>query len=239
MRGKPQGFVLLLSIVIAPAVVQSEVTVRDPGTYVVDRANIIESNAQQRLEAWLRELQLKTTAQVKVLTVPSTEGEDFFGFAQRHAELWKLGQSGKDNGALIVLALQERNVRIQTGYGLEGTLPDSWCGSASREVAAKYFKSGAYSEGLFRLTVSVANRVADQQNVTLTGMPEYRHSAQQHRRRGTPVVGVNPLGMCCGGGFMPLIIMAIVLSSMSRNARHRGRWGGGGGFGGGGGGASW
>jgi uncharacterized protein len=114
------------------------VTVRDPGTFVVE----------QRLEGWLRELEQKTTAQVKVLTVDSLDGEDVFAFAQRHAELWKLGRKGKDNGVLLVVvpkkAGQQGEIRIHTGYGEEGTVPDSWCGSLARATRDRYLKRNQY-----------------------------------------------------------------------------------------------
>ena len=107
----------------------AEVTVRDPGTFVVDVAHVMDDMAERKLEGYLRELEQKTGTQVKVLTVPTTDGEDFFGFVQRHAELWKLGRKGLDNGVLVGMALQEREVRIHVGYGLEAVLPDSWCGT--------------------------------------------------------------------------------------------------------------
>ncbi|MFB3115266.1 MAG: YgcG family protein [Nitrospirales bacterium] len=96
----------------------AEVSIPDPGTFVVDTAGIIDASTERQLEGWLRELEQKTSAEVKVLTVPTIDGEDFFGFVERHAESWKLGKKGKDNGALIALALKERKVRIHTGYGL-------------------------------------------------------------------------------------------------------------------------
>ena len=127
-------------LLILPALSWGEVFVPDPGTYVVDSAGIIDPGTERQLEGWLRELEQKTTAQVKVLTVDSTQGEPFFSFVHRHAEAWKLGRKGQDNGALIALALKERKVRIHTGYGLEGALPDSWAGSASRAVASQFFR---------------------------------------------------------------------------------------------------
>ena len=150
----------------------AEVTIPDPGSYVVDKANLINIGEEQQLERLLRELEEKTTAQVKVLTVPTTSGEDFFGFVHRHAELWKLGQQGKDNGVLIALGLKERKVRIHTGYGLEGVLPDSWAGSLSRAVASQFFKQGKYSEGLFQMAVATANKVAESSQVMLSGVPK-------------------------------------------------------------------
>lgn len=205
---------LLLSVVCQRAA--GEVTVSDPGTFVVDRAGIIDAGAEGRLESWLRELEQKTTAQLKVLTVPTTDGEDFFGFVQRHAELWKLGRKGKDNGALIAVAVRERQYRIHVGYGLEGVLPDSWCGSLQRKMFVPFFRRGQFTEGIFRGTVAVANRIADEANTTLIGMPGYRV------RRGPPRQAM------CGAGVLPFIVFMIVLSSISRRRRHYGRWGGGG-----------
>ena len=158
----PWAVIVLLGL---PGMGWGKVSVPDPGSYVVDQAGIVKPGHRQRLEGWLRELEQKTTAQVKVLTVASTQGEGMFLFSQRHAEAWKLGRKGKDNGALIVLAVKERRVRIHTGYGLECVLPDSWVGTASRAVASQFFKKSQYSEGLFQLAVVTANRVADAKRV--------------------------------------------------------------------------
>jgi len=196
--------------------VAAEVTVPDAGSYVVDRAGIVDDAVEQQLEGWLRELEQKTTAQVKVLTVSTIGGEDFFGFAQRHAEMWKLGRKGKDNGALIVVAMQERQVRIQVGYGLEPVLPDSWCGSLSRNVIAAAFKQARYSEGVHQGTVAVANKVADEANIRLTGIPEFRY-------RRSPGAGT----VVGGAGFSTLFVVMVILIALSRRRRNYSRWGGG------------
>jgi len=195
-------------------IAHAEINIADPGTFVVDRADIIDASVERNLENWLRELEQKSTAQVKVLTVPTIEGEDVFGFSQRHAEAWKLGRKGKDNGALVVVALKEREFRIQTGYGLEPTLPDSWCGSLHREVIIPSFRAGKYSDGLNNAVMAIANRVADASNVQLTGIPSYRHAPRR--------VGV-PRGVW--GIPLPVIIILILL--LTRRRRHRRRWGGG------------
>jgi uncharacterized protein len=155
-------------------------TIQDPGTYVVDKANVLQGPTKQSLENLLAELDRATTDQVKLLTVPSLEGEDIFTFSQRQYQLWKLGTKEKKNGALIVFALAERKVRIHTGYGLEGALPDSWIGSLSRDTAEQYFRQGKYSEGLYHLTAAVANQAADDAGVKLTGAPNERHVAHQN-----------------------------------------------------------
>ncbi len=197
---------------------RAEVTIPDPGTFVVDRAGIFDAPTRHKLEGWLRDLEEKTTAQVKVLTVATTDGEPFFDFVQRHAELWKLGRAGQDNGVLIVVAVHDQKYQIQVGYGLEGVLPDQWCGSLGRKVFVPNFRQRNYARGLYHGTIAVANKIADGANVTLSGVPDIRHRGRR----------VSPKGMACGG-LVPLVII-ILLSSMSRRSRYRGRgrWGGGG-----------
>lgn len=154
--------------------------VQDPGTYVVDTAHLLTPATAAELEGWLQELDQKTTAQVKLLTVPTLDGDDLFQFTQRQFELWKLGQKKKNNGVLIVLAVAERKVRIHTGYGLEGALPDSWCGSLERRIAAEYFRRGDYNDGLRELTIAVVRQVAAEYGATITGVPASRFAPAAH-----------------------------------------------------------
>ena len=219
MKPKTTTLVLpfLVGVVLTCAgTARGETTIPDPGTYVVDTAGIIDPSTKQQLEGWLRELQQKTGAQIKILTVATLEGEPDFEFFLRHAEAWKLGSAKEENGALVGVAVKERKVRIITGYGLEPILPDGWCGQVARNVFAAQFKQGDYSGGILQGTVVLANRVADSAKVKLTGIPTYRYSGRRGGR------------YMCGGGMMPFIIMMIVFSSMSRRRRHRGTWGGGG-----------
>ncbi len=207
---------LIFCLLAYPSLLPAAVTINDPGRYVIDTAGIIDDGVEQQLEGWLTELTQKTTAQVKVLTVPTMEEEDIFSFSQRHAELWKLGQAKKDNGALIVLAIQERRVRVHTGYGLEGTLPDAWIGSASRDIAGHYFKQEKYTEGIAQLTVAVANKIADTENIKLTGIPDYRYQPRRQRSGATSWIGT----------LLPfVIILYFMFSEMSRRRGYN-RWGG-------------
>ena len=226
MHGKVNYRILisltLFGLLFLPPILRSEVTIPDSGAFVVDTAGIINASEKQQLEGWLRELEQKTTAQVKILTVQTTEGEDFFGFVQRHAQAWKLGQKNKDNGALIALALKEHHIRIHTGYGLEAVIPDSWAGSLSRDIASQYFKQGQYSQGLLRLVIAAANKIADAENTQLTGIPQFRYRPSHQTGSGGFL----------GAGFIPVFILLAVLSSMRRRQRYYSRWGGGGMMGG-------
>jgi len=207
---------LLLALLVAACSAgraAAEVTVRDPGTRVVDEARVIDANTKQKLERYLEELEQKTTAQVKVLTVREDEGEDIASFAQRHFDLWKLGKKGKDNGALIVLDVGDHKVRIHTGYGLEGALPDAFCGTLSRKVRDEFFRAGRYSEGIHEMAVAVANKVADEQGVKLEGVPDIRHQVNAATNS--------------SAAFVLLILAAIVIFFVyvsMRRQHHRRMW---------------
>jgi uncharacterized protein len=187
----------------------------DVNTPVIDRAGVIDAATRRQLFDWLLELREKTHAQVKVLTVPSLLGEDIFAFAERHSELWKLGEKGKDNGALIVLALKEHKVRIQVGYGLEGVLPDSWCGTTSRQAAKQFFAHGQYSQGLAQIVQAVAGRVAADAGVKLSGLPD------QPLQLGNNAAGQGTMVFVVV--FFIMIIAMIVIGQMQR--RQQSRWG--------------
>jgi uncharacterized protein len=218
MAGKPAACLVVVIVVLAAGSrLSAAETLRDPGTYVVDQAGLMDPTTRARTEAVLAELQQKTGAQVKLLTVRSTDGEDFFTYVHRHADAWKLGTKGEDNGALIALAVQERKVRIHVGYGLEAALPDSWCGTASRDVAKRCFKRGDYAQGLYDLAVAVANRIAAQTNTSLNGVP-----AARVRPPVEPVATVP----CCAG-LLPLLVIMMIVMSMNRRRRYGWGWGGG------------
>lgn len=233
------GFVLLLALCgLTPAYAEIRVP-STPPNYVVDMAGIVEDSVERRINGFLRELEQKTTAQVVVLTVPGMEGGAIEDFSLSVAEQWGLGQAGKDNGVLIVVALKERKYRFEIGYGLEGVLPDSKVGSIGRQYIVPYFKKGDYSNGTAAAALAVANEIAAGAGVTITGMPVLRATGRTVKRGKRTVLGTvvsivffivmailfirNPR----------LFIMFMLMSSMGGR---RGSWGGGGGFGGGGGG---
>jgi uncharacterized protein len=214
----------------APARAAAPLAIQDPGTYVVDTAHVLDAPTKERLENLLAELERATTDQVKLLTVRSLEGETIFTFSQRQYQDWKLGTKEKKNGALIVFALADRKVRIHTGYGLEGALPDSWIGSLSRETVEQYFRQGKYSEGLYHLTAAVANKAADDAGVKLTGAPNERHVAPQNN--------ASPAQNAAVVLFILLIFAFVMYRSYrgNRSGSGSGWFGGPGGFGGFGGG---
>lgn len=96
---------------------------------VVDKAGMLSPEVEQKLNAALAELENQDSTQVAVLTVPSLEGDSIEDFGIRVAEAWKIGQKGKDNGVVMIVSKADRKIRIEVGYGLEGTLTDVLAGS--------------------------------------------------------------------------------------------------------------
>ena len=115
---------------------------------VNDYAGMLSSYAEGQLDSLLRDLEKTDSTQLVVITIPSLEGEDLEGFSIKLAEQWKIGQKGLDNGAILLIAKGERKVRIEVGYGLEGTLTDLMAGRIIRNVIVPQFKAGNFDQGV-------------------------------------------------------------------------------------------
>lgn len=115
--------------------------------HVNDYGKVLLPEEIKNLEAKLAKEDNETSNQIVVLTITSLNGEDDKDYAQKVFDSWKLGQKGKDNGVLLLQAKKEKKIRIHTGYGLEGSLPDGRCGEIIRTVMAPNFKRGKYYEG--------------------------------------------------------------------------------------------
>lgn len=198
-----------------------------PGGYVTDRAGILSPETVVKLEKFLRDFERSDSTQLVVLTVPSLEGEAPEEYALKVAENWGVGQKGKDNGALLLVAQAERKIRIEVGYGLEGRLTDLLAGRiVDREISPR-FKAGDFDGGVVAGVVAMAEAVRG----------EYKGTGRTGGKKERSPWGLLALLLFLGPGLM-------LLSGGSRlgGGHHRrgGYWVGGpfggGGFGGGGGG---
>ncbi len=113
-----------------------------------DTARILSPATVQHLEQSLAALEREESTQLVVLTIPSLEGDNLEQYALKVVESWKIGQKGLDNGALLLIAYKDRKIRIETGYGLEGSLTDLVAGRIIRDVIAPQFKRGDYDRGV-------------------------------------------------------------------------------------------
>lgn len=138
----------LITIIILLAAVSGASNVPYLTGRVTDNADILSPSMKESLSARLKAHEERTGDQIAVLTIPSLEGENIEDYAQAVFREWKLGQKGKDNGILVIVAPNDRRMRIEVGYGLEGDLPDSLAGSIIRNVMTPKFRSGDYNGGV-------------------------------------------------------------------------------------------
>lgn len=145
MRTRAGAFLLLALLLPVPA---GALDVPPLKGRVNDHANVIPPDTRQRIEEKLASLEQRTGAQIAVLTIPSLEGDSLEDFSLRVAETWKLGQAGKDNGALLLVAQQDRKMRIEVGYGLEPVLTDLETSLIQRDYIVPRFRNGDFGGGI-------------------------------------------------------------------------------------------
>jgi uncharacterized protein len=131
------------------------------GNHVSDPDGIIDAGSRAEIERVLAEVEQKTGAQVAVVAVESIGDADVFTFAQTLFERWGIGHKGVDDGLLILLVLDQRTVRLHTGYGLEGVLPDAICQRIEQDEMLPPFRSRRYGEGLLAGVREVARLLSD------------------------------------------------------------------------------
>src|SRR5471032_331151 len=117
---------------------------------VVDQANIIPASARADLETKLSDLESKSGIQLVVATVTSLEGQEIEPYANELFRTWKLGEKTKNNGVLLLIAPNEKRVRIEVGYGLEGTLTDALSKVIIANAITPRFKTGDFAGGITR-----------------------------------------------------------------------------------------
>jgi len=161
----PLLFFLFISVCLAQEV---KIPSRGKG-YVSDFAGLLKPADKTTITKFAIELEKKTSSQIAVVTVQSTQPETIHGFSVRLFDQWKIGQSGEDNGVLILIAVNDRKAWITTGYGLEGAIPDVIAQKIVKERMIPYFKSGQYSQGIKEGSIAVISLIAKEYDVSITG----------------------------------------------------------------------
>lgn len=140
-------FLLAIALLLLPALgLAAEVP--QLRSYVNDYAHLLSPDATARLEQELTSFESSDSTQIVVLTVPSLEGQPLEDYSIKVVEQWQVGQKGKDNGALLLVAAQERKVRIEVGRGLEGKLTDLMSGRIIRNEITPALKKGDFDAGI-------------------------------------------------------------------------------------------
>ena len=168
MLRKCLHILLLLLCVLAKPLCADNVP--RPVGWVNDFANVISAEYQNKLTALIQELEEKTSAEIAVVTIDSIAPYDEKEFARLLFDNWKPGKKGKDNGVLVLLAIKERRWRIETGYGVEGILPDGLCGEIGRNYMVPSFKEGKYGQGLYYGVAAIAKVISQDAKATINNL---------------------------------------------------------------------
>jgi len=223
----------LVGTLLASPAAALEVPARPQGR-VSDYAALLSQEQRARIEQRLAAIEAANSNQFAVAIFPSLEGESLEEFSIRLAGTWKVGHAGRDNGLLLLVFRDDRKVRIEVGYGLEGVITDALSGRVIRDELAPHFRQGDYAGGI-EAAVDALDRAS---------RGEYAALPQPSQR-----------GSRSPFGFLPFLLLLIILGAISslrrrtamiggRRRHHGGIWwigpwggfggGGGGGFGGGG-----
>jgi uncharacterized protein len=175
---------------------------------VTDLAGLLSQEEVSSLEAKLRDLETSDSTQVAVLVIPGLEGEVLEDYSERVATAWRLGQQGRDNGALLLVAMKERKIRIEVGYGLEGRLTDALSRRIIQDEIVPNFRAGSFYQGIDAGVAAIIQAVRGQYQAASRPSSQRRSAA---RRFDWIIVMLFPLlwilsatgrlgGMIIGGG---------------------------------------
>ena len=217
-----------------------------PSARVTDDAGLLGPADRQRLEARLADGERTTGAQVVIAIFRSLEGESLEDYSIRLAQQWRIGRKGLDNGAILLVFVAERKVRLEVGYGLEAAIPDAVAARIIAERLAPRFREGQYARGLEDAAAAVFQLVAT------GGAAQPRVAARRQPTGLPPALAFAVVGII-GAIAVVMLMEAVDARRFARRngytAGRGGRWsrpaagppfifwgGGGGGFGGAGGG---
>lgn len=204
---------------------------------VNDWADLLSSTQERQLEQALRNYEGESSNQIVVATLPSLEGQSLEDVSMQMFEAWNLGQTGRDNGVLLSIFKAEKKIRIEVGYGLEGSLPDITAGQIIRNDITPFFKQGRWYDGIVSGLQSIVSATKGEYTGTGTRRSDRRQKNSSPFGLIFPIVIFLLLGRGRMGGLGGFFLGSMLGSAMRGGGRSSGFGGfsGGGGFGGGGG----
>lgn len=182
-----------------------------PGIFIVDETGTLSSSDIERINSLCLEVEQKTTAQMAVLVINSTEGLPVAMYATELGNRWGVGQAAEDNGLLMVVAIEDREVFTATGSGMEGYLPDAQINKIYRQVLVPNFKNERYGNGIYKALQAYAVSIQKEFDVKLSATKGAPHIRQHEGwfKKAFEYVCPGLLGLF----ILVIIIMAIVSPS--------------------------
>jgi len=233
----------LFVLILLPIKIFSDVQLPEhTGNPVNDFANVISSYYERKLNDLSKEVLQKTGTSIVIATVDNMNEMDIEQYSTRLFKKWGIGKKGEDKGLLFLLSMKERKVRIEVGYGVEYIITDGMAGQILDQYVIPEFRQGDYGKGFYQGAVYSAGLIAEEHDVTITGMPTVtRRTSRTSEEQGgggiIPILIILFLIIITRGRILPWLFLGLLMGGGGRG-RSMGGGGFGGGFGGFGGGMS-
>jgi len=184
-----------------------------PQGYVSDFAGVVDARSKGELERYATLVKGRTGAEIAIVTVPTLDGDPIEDVANKLFQQWGIGVKGKDEGVLLLLAINDRRSRLEIGYGLEPILPDGMAGDVLRQMRPA-LRESQYGDALIAAEAFIGGRIAQAKGVQLDGAPQPRVQRDEDG-------GIPPIVIIIG-----IIVIIIFLNSLSSSGRGGPRMGG-------------
>jgi len=210
---------LLLLLILASSALASQPKFPPLTGRVVDDAGVLSASTQSQLTDMLAAHEAATGEQVVVVTLDSLQGYTIEDYGYQLGRYWGIGQKGKNTGAILIVAPKEHKVRIEVGYGLEGTLTDAISATIIQNYILPSFKRGDFDAGVMAGTKSILSVLGG--NSPDTGQPESSAPAVPYQ----PPRGVQ-IAIILGFFLFPLLVFSVIVFAMISSVGNRSRYGG-------------
>ena len=155
-------FISSIIFLINPSLTFADVEYPDYNSFVNDYVGVIDSNSKIQIEQLCIDVEKNTGAEIAVAVIDSLQGITIEEYAVKLFEKWGIGKAKEDNGVLLLIAIQDRKLRIEVGYGLEGAITDIEAGDIIDDVIVPRFKEGNYSLGIYEGIAAIANKIYEE-----------------------------------------------------------------------------
>ena len=236
--------VLLKDLVLTKFILDGyadEIKYPSPYGFVNDYANLLKEDDAEKIIDIAARIQEKTEAEIVIVTLETTAPLTIEEYAVKLFQKWGIGKKDKDNGVLLLIAIKDKTVRIETGYGLEGALPDAICNQIIYKEIIPKFRNNAYSSGIINGFLAITTYIANEYNIKLNELSQDLVNKKTDRETLFDYSKIYDLVIFIL--VFPFLFITVFINTFFRQKKYRQNWywynsGYGGGFGGGFGGGS-
>ncbi len=212
------GIAAIIVLFLSSCAASKEIIFPKPEGYINDYAGILDADTKNELESLVRSVESSTSAEIAVAVVKSAEGLTVQQYANELFAEWGVGKAEQDNGILMLVAIEDRELWIEVGYGLEGVVTDLEAGVIVDEVILPFFKEGEFSMGIYYGVAAIANKIYVESGMTGLDIGSLKSMDSFFPQTGVPAStsgGPNLFALVCLP-FFGIIFIIIIISSIFR-----------------------